>query len=129
MNNKKLMKKVIELDTQKLHTREQSLRVYVQISIIRKAFGVKNTETNEKVLEFSRERVLSEQEIRNEFIKYIGFWEWAIKTTENGKEREFQNQIFDFIEGVRFFDKELAEKFDVEYVSHKSNIQKGNAAM
>lgn len=43
MNNMDLMKKVIELDTQTLHTREQSL---------------KNSETNAKVLDFERERVL-----------------------------------------------------------------------
>lgn len=127
MNNKKLMQKVIELDTQKLHTREQSQRVAVQISIIRKAYGVKNTETNEGVLEFDRKRVLSDQKIQEEFQKYLDFWSWAIRRTDNGKEREFQNQILDFIDGVRFFDNELAEKFEGEYENHRCSTIKNTA--
>ncbi|USK62246.1 hypothetical protein [Peribacillus asahii] len=53
MRNKKLMEKVIDLDTQFLATREQSLKVMVQIAIIRQAFGVKNDETNQPVRDYS----------------------------------------------------------------------------
>lgn len=111
MNNVQLMKKVIELDTQTLQTREQSKRVMVQISIIRKAFSVKNSETNDKVLDYEREQVLSDQEIGKEFQKYVGFWEWAIKSNDSDKAKSFENQIYYFIDGVRFFDESLACSF------------------
>src|SRR5690625_2915956 len=102
MNNKHLMKKVIELDTQSLHSREQGHRVIRQISIIRKAFGVKNSETNAKVLDFERKRVLSDREIEKEFQKYIDFFKWTIKSNNQDKARSFENQVHYFIEGVGF---------------------------
>jgi len=117
MNNKKLMKKVIELDTQTLHTREQSRRVMIQIAIIRKAFGVKNSETNAKVLDFERDRVLSDQEIEKEFKQYISFWEWAINLGNEDEARTSETNVYSFIEGVRFFDENLADTF-------KSSFQK-----
>jgi hypothetical protein len=115
MNNKDLMKKVIELDTQTLHTREQSLRVMIQISVIRKAFGVKNCETNTKVLDFERKRVLSNQDIEKEFNDYVGYWKWAIKSNNQDKAKVFENQVYYFIEAVRFFDEELAQSFTVSF--------------
>lgn len=117
MNNKKLMKKVIELGTQSLHTREQSQRVMVQISIIRKAFGVKNSETDAQVLDFEREQVLSDQEIEKEFKQYVGFWEWAIKSYNLDKVKTFENQVYYFIDGVRFFNEELADTFKKSFVN------------
>jgi len=115
MNNVKLMKKVIELDTQTLQTREQSKRVMVQIAIIRKAFSVKNSETDNKVLDFERERILSDQEIGKEFERYVGFWEWAIKSNDLDKAKSFENQIYYFIDGVRFFDENLAQSFKEQF--------------
>ncbi|MFJ8531171.1 hypothetical protein [Bacillus sp. NPDC094106] len=111
MNNKKLMKKIIDLDTQFLVTREQSRRVMVQIEIIRKAFGVKNNETNEPVKDYERELVLSDNDIRKEFNKYISFWDWAKEKNDTDKAKEFENQIYYFIEGVRFFNDNLADEF------------------
>ena len=115
MNNVKLMKKVIELDTQTLRTREQSKRVMVQIAIIRKAYGVKNNETNERVLDFERERVLSDQEVEKEFKQYVGFWQWAIKKNDKDKAKEFEDKVYYLIDGVRFFDEELANKFRITF--------------
>lgn len=115
MNNKDLMKKVIELDTQKLNTREQSQRVMVQIAIIRKSFGVKNGETDSKVLDYERERVLSDQQIEKELNDYVGFWEWAIRTNNPDKAKSFENQVYYFIDGVHFFDEKLAESFTVSF--------------
>lgn len=109
MNNKKLMKKVIELDTQTLHTREQSIRVMVQIAIIRKAYGVKNNETDAKVLDFERERVLTDQEIEKEFNWYVESWNWAIDINDMDKAKEFENRAYYFIEAVQFFDEVLAK--------------------
>lgn len=111
MKNTKLMKMVIELDTQKLNTREQSQRVMVQIAIIRKAYGVKNSETDTKVLEFERERVLSDKEVEKEFNDYVGFWNWAINKNDMDKAKEFENKVYYFIEAVRFFDEKLANSF------------------
>jgi hypothetical protein len=121
MNNKKLMKKVIELDTQTLNTREQSQRVMIQISIIRKAFGVNNLETNKNVIDFERNRVLSNREIEKEFKQYVSFWVWAIKTNNTDKAKSFENQVYYFIDGVRFFDEELAENFTESFVNIFNN--------
>lgn len=117
MNNVKLMKKVIELDTQTLKTREQSQRVMVQIAIIRKAYGIKNNESNEKVLDFERERVLPDQKIEKEFNDYFGFWNWAINKNDTDKAKTFESMIHYFIDGVRFFDEELANKFNESFVN------------
>lgn len=117
MKNTKLMKMVIGLDTQTLNTREQSQRVMVQIAIIRKAYGVKNSETNAKVLDYERERVLSDQEVEKSFNDYVGFWEWAIKTNNLDKAKAFENQVNYFIDGVRFFDEELANSFTESFRS------------
>lgn len=117
MKNTKLMKMVIELDTQTLNTREQSQRVMVQIAIIRKAYGVKNSETNAKVLDYERERVLSDQEVEIAFNDYVGFWEWAIHKNDTDKAKSFENQVYYFIDGVRFFDEELANSFTESFRS------------
>lgn len=111
MNNVQLMKKVIELDTQTLQTREQSKRVMVQIAIIRKTFGVKNSETNDKVLDYERNQVLSDQEVEKAFQQYVGFWEWAIKSNDSDKAKSFENQVYYFIDAVHFFDENLACSF------------------
>ena len=111
MKNKKLMKKVTELATQFLATREQSARVMVQIAIIRKAFGVKNDEHSKPVRDYERELVLSDDDIRKEFNEYVRFWEWAKEKNDRDKAMEFKNQIDYFIEAVRFFSTNLADEF------------------
>lgn len=110
MNNKKLMEKVIDLDTQILHSRQQSLRVMVQIAIIRKAFGVKNDESNMPVKDFEREIVLSDNDIKVEFYQYLKFWNWAKKKKDLDKALEFKNQLNYFIEAVSFFNEKLANE-------------------
>ncbi|WP_407052921.1 hypothetical protein [Paenibacillus dendritiformis] len=105
------MEKVIELDTQYLHSREQSMRVMVQIAIIRKAFGVKDYETDKPVIDYERELVLSDDEIRKEFDKYLDFLKWSIEKKDIDKQREFKNQIDYFIDGVNFFNNKLADEF------------------
>lgn len=116
MNNIDVMKKVIELDTQKLYTREQSLKVMMQIAIIRKAFGVKNSETDEEVRDYEREIILNEKEISNEFNKYVDFWEIA-KERQDDKQHEYKRQVYYFIAGVRFFNSELANSFEKEMLN------------
>jgi hypothetical protein len=112
MRNKKLMEKVIHLDTQFLATREQSTRVMVQIAIIRQAFNVKNTETDEPVKEYEREIVLSDDDIKKEFHEYKSYWDWAIEKNDMDKAKGFENQTYYFIDGVRFFNTNLAEELE-----------------
>ncbi|MEK5061122.1 hypothetical protein BK126_26125 [Paenibacillus sp. FSL H7-0326] len=117
MRNQDVMKKVIDLDTQYLYSREQSLRVMVQIAIIRKAFGVKNDETNKPVIDYERELVLSDDEIRKEFDMYLSFLKWSIESKDVDKQREFKNQILHFIDAVRFFNENLAKEFLIDLPS------------
>lgn len=110
MNNITLMEKINELTTQYLATREQSLKVMVQVAIIRKAFGVKNNETNEPVRDYVREIVLSDDDIRKEFNDYLRYWNWA-KENNSYLETEYKNQLTYFILAVRFFNNELSIEF------------------
>jgi hypothetical protein len=112
MKNKKLMEKVIDLDTQFLATREQSSKVMIQIAIIRQAFGVKNDETDKPVRDYERDIILSDDEIRKQFNKEL---EWLNKTKERsdfGGVKEFENRVHYFIEAVRFFNTNLADEFE-----------------
>lgn len=111
MKNTKLMKKIIELDTQPLMSRQQSLRVMVQIAIIRQAFGVKNNESNMPVKEYERKMVLSDKEITKEFNDYAGYLKWAKDKKDLDKTLEYENQLDYFIDAVRFFNESLADKF------------------
>jgi hypothetical protein len=117
MNNKKLMKKIIELDTQTLMSRQQSLRVMVQIATIRKAFGVKNNESNLPIKDFEREIVLSDNDITNEFNQYVNFLKWAKVKNDLDKVLEFENQLNYFIDAVRFFNGKLADDFQESLIT------------
>ncbi|MED1107733.1 hypothetical protein [Bacillus paramycoides] len=121
MRNKKLMEKVIELDTQTLTTREQSARVMVQIATIRKAFGVKNDETNKPVKDYEREIVLSDDDIKKEFNEYVSFWNRAKERNDMDKAKEFENLIYYFIEAVRFFNDNLADVYEREFEDIEPN--------
>ncbi|MCY0092189.1 MULTISPECIES: hypothetical protein [Bacillus amyloliquefaciens group] len=112
MRNKKLMEKVIELDTQFLATREQSLRVMIQIGIIRKAFGVKNDETNKPIRDYERDIILSDDEIRKEFNQELKWLNIAKEKNDFVNVKEFENRARYFIEAVRFFNTSLADEFE-----------------
>ncbi|CAI8774831.1 hypothetical protein KY998_05215 [Bacillus paralicheniformis] len=112
MRNKKLMEKVIDLDTQVLRTREQSLRAMIQIAIIRKAFGVKNDETDKPVRDYEREIILSDDEIRKQFNEELNWLNLAKERRDLGDVREFENRVHYFIEAVRFFNASLADEFE-----------------
>jgi hypothetical protein len=111
MRNKKLMEKVIDLDTQTLTTREQSQKVMIQIAIIRQAFGVKNDETNQPVRDYERDIILSNDEIKEQFDQQLK-WLAIAKEKKLDQERLLKNQIEYFIEGVSFFNRSLANKLN-----------------
>lgn len=106
------MEKVIDLDTQVLRTREQSLRVMIQIAIIRKAFGVKNDETDKPVRDYEREIILSDDEIRKQFNEELKWLSLAKERRDLGDVREFENRVHYFIDAVRFFNASLADEFE-----------------
>jgi len=116
------MEKVIKLDTETLFSREQSARVMVQIAIIRKAFGVKNDETNKPVIDYERELILTDDEIRKEYEQYLNFLKWSIEKKDLDKEREFKNQINYFIDGVDFFHRGLADEFKKNVLQYAKNV-------
>ena len=112
MNNTLLMNKVKELDFQPLHTREQSLKVMTQVAIIRKAFGVKNDESNTVAASYERERVMTNEDIKKDFSKY---GEWITLNRKHGlEERNHEENNYNgarnYIEAVEFFDKDLASE-------------------
>lgn len=116
MNNKKLIKKVKELAFQTLKTKEQSLRVMIQISIIRKAYGIKEYEyeLGAPVKDYERDIVLSDDEIKKEVAKYAEWINIDKKRNDYDHIREIQNTIHYFIDGVSFFNKKLANMLKEE---------------
>ncbi|MCM3191310.1 hypothetical protein ACTOS9_21770 (plasmid) [Bacillus subtilis] len=112
ISNKKLMEKVIDLDTQVLITREQSLRVMIQIAIIRKAFGVKNDESNKPVKDYEREIILSDDEIRKEFNSELELLNRVKERSNFENIKEFESRVRYFIDAVRFFNTRLADEFE-----------------
>lgn len=115
MENVKLMTKVIDLDTKKLSSRLEIQKAQLQISVIRKAYGVLNGETDAPVKSYFRERALSNEEITKNFNEYVGFYKWAIETNREDKVFEFKNSLHFFIEAVHFFDTELARKLQNQF--------------
>lgn len=112
MRNKELIQKVKELATKPLYTRDQSSRIMVQIAIIRQAFGVKNNEHENIIRDYERERILSDDDIRKEFEKYLGFLDWSIEIGDAIKKREFFNNTISFIDAVEFFSQDLSDEFN-----------------
>lgn len=106
------MEKVIDLDTQVLITREQSLRVMIQIAIIRKAFGVKNDESNKPVKDYEREIILSDDEIRKEFNSELELLNRVKERSNFENIKEFESRVRYFIDAVRFFNTRLADEFE-----------------
>jgi hypothetical protein len=111
LKNKKVMEKIIDLNSQYLATREQSRRVMVQSYIISKAFGVKNDETSKPIKDYERAVVLSDDDIKGDFNNYLSLLKWAKEINDMDKAKEFEDRINYFIDGVRFFNATLADKF------------------
>lgn len=111
MENTVLIKKVHEMWYEKLNTREQSERVMCQVSIIRSAYGVKEWEITPTTKSYIRNREMTNEQIESRFMEYVGFWEWAVKK-DSDKVKSFENKVFYFIDGVKFFDVTLAAKLE-----------------
>lgn len=115
MENKKLMAKVASLYTENTGSRVRNVQLSVESSIIRQAFGIKNGEidtaikTPKKTENFERATVLTEKQITDKYMEYIGFYKWA-KATDNNSRYDANVKLEYFVKGVEFFNKSLAEK-------------------
>ncbi|MGG4105182.1 hypothetical protein AAXB25_14795 [Paenibacillus lautus] len=109
MRNKELMTKIKELAT----SFGNASRIDVQIAIIRQAFGVKNDEHQKMIRDYERKVVLSDDQIREKFQERIRFYKWAVKENNRVRIHEFGNEIFYFIDAVRFFNFNLADEFEL----------------
>jgi len=108
MNNVTLMKKVKDLDFQKLTSREDSLKVITQISIIRRAFDVKDVESNTPTKEYERELVMTDDQIKEEFDKLNGLYQDFTKLEYIQESRDYKARMSYFIEAVEFFKPKLS---------------------
>lgn len=117
MNNVKLMNEVINMYFQTLHTREQSRRIMVQSSILRKVYGIKEGEIVQgtSIPDYERQRVLSNKEVEDRLNDYIGYYEWALNKGDKDKAFNFKNEVYYFIEAVDFFDKSLALQLKTKF--------------
>lgn len=110
MNNITLMKKVNELNLQKLTSREDSLKVMTQISIIRRAFNLNDVESNTPAKEYERELVMTDKQIKKEFNKLNEFYQDFTKLEYIQESRDYKARMTYFIEAVEFFKTELSSE-------------------
>lgn len=108
MNNVTLMKKVKDLDFHKLTSREDSLKVITQISVIRRAFGVKDVESDTPAKEYERELVMTDDQIKEEFEELNGLYQDFTKLEYIQESRDYKARMTYFIEAVEFFKPELS---------------------
>lgn len=110
MNNIKLMKKVNELNLQKLTSREESLKVITQIAIIRRAFDVKDVESDTPAKEYERELVMTDEQIKSEFNKLKTFYQDFTRLEYIQESRDYKARMTYLIEAVEFFKPELSSE-------------------
>ena len=108
MNNVTLMKKVKELDFQKLTSSEESIRVMTQSAIIRKAFSVKDIEIETPAKEYERGLVMTNDQLKGEFNKLKTFYQDFTKLEYIQQSRDYKARMTYFIEAVEFFKPELS---------------------
>ena len=108
MNNVTLMKKVNALNLQKLTSREESLKVITQIAIIRRAFNVKDVESDTPAKEYERELVMTDDQIKEEFDKLNGLYQDFKRLEYIQESRDYKARMTYFIEAVEFFKPELS---------------------
>lgn len=110
MNNITLMKKINELNLQKLTSREDSLKVITQIAIIRRAFNVKDVESDTLAKEYERELVITDEQIKKEFNNLNEFYQDFSKLDYIQESRDYKARMTYFIEAVEFFKPELSSE-------------------
>ena len=108
MNNITLMKKVNELNLQKLTSREDSLKVITQIAIIRKAFNVRDVESDTPAKEYERELVMTDNQIKKQFNDLNQSYQDFTRLEYIQESRDYKARMTYFIEAVEFFKPELS---------------------
>ena len=108
MNNVLLMKKVNALNLQKLTSREESLKVMTQIAIIRRAFNVKDVESDTPANEYDRELAMTNDQIKEEFNKLNEFYQDFTELDYIQESRDYKARMTYFIEAVEFFNPKLS---------------------
>ncbi|MGF9891277.1 hypothetical protein ABEX78_21695 [Priestia megaterium] len=112
MNNKVLMKKLVELDFQPSETKEQSLEVMTKSGIIRRTFGVKDYEIENSIEDYEREPVLSNNEVKAELNKVLDWITYAKERNNFDDVKKYESRAHYFIDAVRFFDTNLADELE-----------------
>lgn len=109
ISNHKLLDLIYQLDNETLKGTEHSIKNMVQISVLRKAFGVKNDEseyrTYKKFLDYERLQVNTNKDIINKFNDYIKFY-------KDLPHQKIENilSIKYYIEAVKVFNDQLASQ-------------------
>lgn len=107
ISNHKLLNEVYRLENEILRGREHSLKNMVQIAILRKTFGVKNNETEDKSFmnfkDYERYQVNTNKDIINNFNEKIDLPHYRMDNTV---------RIKYFIEVVKIFNEEIANELN-----------------
>lgn len=109
ISNHKLLDLIYQLDHETLKGTEHSIKNMVQISVLRKAFGVKNDESEyrayKKFHDYERLQVNTNKDIINKFNDYIEFYKGL-------PHQKIENilSIKYYIEAVKVFNNQLASQ-------------------
>lgn len=111
ISNHKLLNEVYRLENEKTISRELTIKNMVQIAILRKTFGVKNNETEDKSFmnfkDYKRYQVNTNKDIINNFNENIDFYHDLPHSRLDNMVR-----IKYFIEVVKIFNEELANELN-----------------
>lgn len=115
IENVKLMEEINYLWFTPFTSRSDIAHSQLRISVLRKAFGVKNGESDKKPTQFVRNQIQSNEEIKSNFMDYVRFYTVSMKR-KDGKTTEHLQAIQSFISAVNFFNPELANELkDITY--------------
>lgn len=108
MNNTTLMNIINELCTETNNSRERRTIVSVQLSVLRKAFGLKSDDHLKTKSDHRLQPVLTQEEIKNEALWYSEIFQLQQKNNQHEKLRETFISLLATINAIEIFDKDLA---------------------
>ena len=112
MDNRILMEKLQYLWNKKTITSEDSRRCSAQSSLLMDVFGIRQDEINKPIEDFYIMPVMSDDAIEKDFKMHVKHFEHD-KENDDRMQWETMSRMLYYIDTVRFFNPELAEKLKI----------------
>ena len=112
MGNGILMERLQYLWNKKTITSEDSRRCSAQSSLLMDVFGIRQDEINKPIEDFYIMPVMSDDAIEKDFKMHVKHFEYD-KENDDRMQWETMSRMLYYIDTVRFFNPELAEKLKI----------------